>query len=243
VQYPSHAVGAGAELSRILSLQLLGAPGETGAADIRIEEAVIAGWTGRDPEAVEKHIRELEALGVKRPASAPIFYRVAAARLTTDGSMEALGGASSGEVEFVLLQTRGRLWVGCGSDHTDREAETYGVSVSKQMCDKPVAGIFWAFDEVASHWDRLVLRSFAVEGERRTLYQEGPVTAMRHPEDLIARYAGSKGLAEGTLMFCGTLAARGGVRPAPRFEFVLEDPVRGRTIAHGYDIVSLPVLG
>jgi hypothetical protein len=48
-----------------------------------IDDAIIAGWTGRDPAAVEKHIRELEALGVKRPASTPIFYRFAAARLTT----------------------------------------------------------------------------------------------------------------------------------------------------------------
>jgi hypothetical protein len=42
--------------------------------------------TGRDPAAVEKHIRELEALSVKRPASTPIFYRFAAARLITGGA-------------------------------------------------------------------------------------------------------------------------------------------------------------
>ncbi len=35
---------------------------------VPIEQLVIAGWTGRDPAAVEKHIRELEALGVRRPA-------------------------------------------------------------------------------------------------------------------------------------------------------------------------------
>jgi hypothetical protein len=39
---------------------------------------------GRDPVAVEKHIKELELLGVKRPATTPIFYRVSNARLTTD---------------------------------------------------------------------------------------------------------------------------------------------------------------
>jgi hypothetical protein len=217
--------------------------GETQTWDIQVDQAVIAGWTGRDPEAVEKHIKELEALGVKRPASTPIFYRVAASRLTTGQRMEALGAASSGEVEYVLLESGGSLWVGCGSDHTDREAETYGVSVSKQMCDKPIAPLFWAFDDVAAHWDRLQLRSFVVENGVRTPYQEGSVTAMRHPEDLIARYAGGARLPENTLMFCGTLAAKGGVRAAPRFEFELEDPVRKRKIAHGYDIVSLPVLG
>lgn len=210
--------------------------------NVAVGHAVIAGWTGRDAAAVEKHIKELEVLGVKRPATTPIFYRVAAARLTTDDSIEATGGASSGEVEFVLLQFHGRLWIGAGSDHTDREVEAYGVTVSKQMCEKPIAPQFWAFDDVAAHWDRLMLRSHATIAGRRVLYQEGSVAAMRHPEDLIGRYA-QGGLEEGTLMFCGTLAVHGGLRPAEKFEFELEDPVRGRSIHHGYSVLSLPNLG
>jgi hypothetical protein len=51
----------------------------TRRTEVAIDDAIMAGWTGRDPAAVEKHIREFEALGVKRPASTPIFYRVAAA--------------------------------------------------------------------------------------------------------------------------------------------------------------------
>ncbi len=96
---------------------------------------------------------------------------------------------------------------------------------------------------MAGHWDSLILRSWACNAGERTLYQEGPVTAMRPPAELIALHAGAAGLADGTLMFCGTLAAKGGIRPAPRFEFELEDPVRGLRIAHGYDVVVLPVLG
>ena len=212
------------------------------AANVSLRQAVIAGWTGRDAEAVEKHIKELEALGVKRPATTPIFYRVGAARLTTEESIEVLGEKSSGEVEFVLLQARGALWVGTGSDHTDRDVEAYGVSVSKQMCEKPIAHLFWRFDDVAAHWDRVMLRSYATIGGVRALYQEGPVATMRHPEDLLARFD-RHGLADGTLMFCGTLAVHGGLRPAQRFEFELEDPVKGRKIQHGYDVVSLPILG
>jgi hypothetical protein len=214
----------------------------TGPRDVRVTDAVIAGWTGRDSAAVEKHIAELAALGVKRPSATPIFYRVAASRLTTDNRIEALGHQSSGEVEFVLLQTSRRLWIGAGSDHTDREVESHGVSVSKQMCEKPIAPTFWRFDEVAPHWDWLVLRSYATIDGKRTLYQEGTVAEMRHPEDLIARYA-EGGLKDGTLMFGGTLAVHGGVRAAERFEFELEDRVLKRKIQHGYDIVSLPNLG
>jgi hypothetical protein len=37
-----------------------------------VSRVVIAGWTGRDPVALEKHIPELEALDVSRPSSIPI---------------------------------------------------------------------------------------------------------------------------------------------------------------------------
>jgi len=228
-------------LARVLPLVFHGNSGPT-HRNVRVDRLVVAGWTGRDKAAVEKHIAELEAIGVKRPATTPIFYRASAARLTTDEDIEALGEASSGEAEFILLQHGGRLWVGAGSDHTDREVESYGVSVSKQMCEKPIAPAFWAYDEVAPHWDRLILRAYVTDGGR-SLYQEGLVTAMLDPMALIQQFGGQRTLEEGTLMFCGTLAAHGGVRPSPVFEFELQDPVRGRKIEHRYRIHTLPVLG
>src|SRR5690606_34673935 len=88
---------------------------------ITVETTIIAGWTGRDPVALEKHIVELEELGVQRPASTPIYYRVANARLTTATEIEVTGGDSSGEVEFALVRANGKLFVGIGSDHTRSE--------------------------------------------------------------------------------------------------------------------------
>lgn len=211
------------------------------ATQVPIHQAIIAGWTGRDEASQRKHIEELAEMGVKPPACTPVFYRVAARRLTTAPAIEATGNASSGEVEFVLLRHDGKLWVGVGSDHTDREAETHGITLSKQMCDKPVCGTFWAFDDVREHWDRLVLRSFIHENGARVKYQEGPITTMLAPEDLLTRWAAP--FVDGSVMFCGTLAAHGGIRPAARFEFELEDPVLGRVLAHGYDCLVLPVSG
>ncbi len=227
---------------RTFSFALQSGSAEPARTRFTIDNLIIAGWTGRDPAAVEHHIRELEAIGVRRPSAVPMFYRVSVARLTTDSSIQVLGEHSSGEVEFALLKAQGRLWVGTGSDHTDREAETHGVALSKQMCEKPVATSFWLFDDVAGHWDKLILRSYATIDGNRALYQEGSVSTILHPEDLLARF-GRSGIAEGTIMFCGTLAAHGGVRPADRFDFELEDPVSRRKIAHGYDIFTLPVSG
>ncbi|HZL93128.1 MAG TPA: DUF2848 family protein, partial [Vicinamibacterales bacterium] len=150
----------------------------------RVSELVIAGWTGRDEAALKKHIRELEEIGVKPPKTTPIFYRVAASLFTHAEEIQVSGPDTSGEVEFVLITKDNTLFVSVGSDHTDRKAETIGVSLSKQLCAKPVSEKAWRYDEVKPHWEKLVLRSWA-DGE---LYQEGLVTAMRSPEDLLGRY-------------------------------------------------------
>jgi hypothetical protein len=210
---------------------------------LAIDQAVIAGWTGRDPVARDKHIAELEAVGIARPASTPIYYRVSARRLTTADSIEVCGDDSSGEVEFVLIGWQGRIFIGCGSDHTDRKVEAYSVTVSKQMYDKVVAPVLWELEDVAGHWDRMILRSHAWIGGERVLYQEGTLDAMLPVADLIARGFDGKKLPDGCAMFGGTFAAKGGVRPADRFEFELEDPVLKRTIRHAYDVITLPVLG
>jgi uncharacterized protein DUF2848 len=210
---------------------------------LAIDQAVIAGWTGRDPVARDKHIAELEAIGIARPASTPIYYRCSARRITLEDRIEVSGGDSSGEVEFVLIGWQGRIFVGCGSDHTDRKVEAYSVTVSKQMCDKPVASVLWELEDVIAHWDRLILRSWAVIDGARVLYQEGTLDAMLPVKDLIDRGFGGKGLPDGCVMFGGTFAAKGGIRPADRFEFELEDPVLKRKISHGYDVITMPVLG
>jgi len=201
---------------------------------VSVRELVIAGWTGRDEAALQKHIRELEEIGVKPPRTTPIFYRVAASLFVHAQEIQVSGPDTSGEVEFVLIQGD-ELRIAVGSDHTDRKAETIGVSLSKQLCEKPVSRESWRYDEVKPHWEKLVLRSWA-DGE---LYQDGPVTAMRSPEDLMGRHP----LPPGWAMFCGTLAAKGGIRPAKRFTMELEDPVLRRKLRHEYAINVLPVEG
>ena len=204
-----------------------------------VRELIIAGWTGRDEAALRKHIRELEEIGVKPPKTTPIFYRVSANLFCHATEIQVSGPDTSGEVEFVLLKTRDALRIAVGSDHTDRKAETIGVSLSKQLCAKPVSAESWAYHEVKPHWNRLVLRSFIYENSKRVLYQEGTVDAMRSPEDLLGRHP----LKSDEAMFCGTFAAKGGIRPSARFEMELEDPVLGRKLSHQYAIRELPVEG
>ncbi len=222
------------------------AAGGTDRIAFRTTELIMAGWTGRDEAAVRHHIDELAALGVPPPSRVPLFYRVDAALLApAAAAIDVLGDTTSGEVEPVLVALADGLWVGVGSDHTDRAMEAASVAHSKQLCRKPMAAELWRFDEVVGHWDELILRARVVdEGGGWRTYQEGRLAAIRHPYELVGAYLGADGpLPAGTVMFCGTLTALGGIRPAARFEMQLEDPVLRRSIQHGYQVRALPVVG
>lgn len=217
----------------------------SGSASLRadINTLIIAGWTGSNVQALEAHIKELELLGVARPRTTPIFYRGAASLLTQADEIQVVGNHSSGEVEPVVLNIDGCLWLGLGSDHTDRKVEAIGVTISKQMCAKPVGSQIWRFDTVAGHWDELVMRSWVTRKGQRELYQEGKLSSIRHPHELMRlRDADVHGLPQGAAMFCGTLAVHGEVAPADYFEMEIEDPVLGRRISHAYRAVALPIV-
>jgi hypothetical protein len=211
-------------------------------AELPPKTLIVAGWTGRDEKVLRHHIEELAAIGVPRPSSVPVFYRISTANLTQAAQLEVLGPDTSGEAEPVVVAMQDGLWLGVGSDHTDRKAETMGIALSKQLCAKVVGKTLWRLDEVAAHWDQLILRAYATIDSKSVKYQEGPLSAMRNPSDLMSRIGGAAKFAAGTVMFCGTLAAIGGIRPAARFAAQIEDPILGRTMSCEYRIEALPVV-
>ncbi|MBD9642668.1 DUF2848 domain-containing protein [Pantoea sp. PNT02] len=210
--------------------------------DVEINQLVIAGWVGRDQEAVLHHIRELEALGVPAPGAVPLFYRVATNQLTQETQLEVVGDQTSGEAEPFVFFHRGEYWVSLISDHTDRHLETFSVALSKQACIKPVAGHAWRMADVKAHWDQLELRAWInVNGDWVT-YQQGALSSLLTPLDLLTRYFAAGQVEEGFAMSCGTLSAIGGIRPASKFRMALHDPVLNRTLEHTYITGSLPVI-
>ena len=212
-----------------------------GMLAVAVSDLIVGGWTGRDTGALQHHIDELKAIGVVPPSKTPLFYRNAVNVLMQDDAIQVVGPDTSGEVEAVLVSTDEGIWVTVGSDHTDRAAETYSVAGSKQMCPKVLAREAWPLDDLLDHWDDLRLRSRATIDGIEVPYQDGALAAMRHPEELMELYADGV-LPPGSVMMLGTFAAIGGIRPASRFTMEIEDPVRGATISHAYDIHSLPLV-
>ena len=206
--------------------------------EARVAHLVVAGWTGRDIGAVRHHIDELAALGVAPPSQVPLFYRVSRSLLVQAPRIEVLGPDTSGEVEPLLVNLDGTLWLGLGSDHTDRQLETVSVAASKQACPKPVSPMLWRFDTVAPHLERLILCCEIRENGEWMLYQEGTLAMIRPLGDLVAQ----SGLDTGGAMLCGTLGAIGGVRPASDYRMQLRDPVLERSLYLEYRASALPVV-
>ncbi|APX74631.1 DUF2848 domain-containing protein [Achromobacter insolitus] len=211
--------------------------------EVEFDTLIVAGWAGRDIAAIEHHIEELAAIGVPRPSSVPLYYRIADNQLTQKETVQALGEESSGEVETFVFSVDGEMYVSIASDHTDRKLETYSVAMSKQVCVKPLAGSAWRLADVADYWDELIIRSYIVENGVEVLYQEGPLASLRTPQDLVAGYTGGAAvLPAGAGMTCGTVGAIGGIRPSVDFTMELHDPRRQRTLRHRYHVETLPVV-
>ena len=213
------------------------------AIDITVDIAnvVVAGWAGRDHAAIEHHIEELAAIGVPRPSAVPLYYRIAHNQLTQAECVQVVGPHSSGEVEAFVFNVDGELMVSIASDHTDRKLESHSVALSKQICIKPVACSAWRYADVEPHWDELIIRSTIEENGNRVSYQEGPLSTLRTPLNLISGYTdGTLTLPVGTGMTCGTVAVQGGIRPAQVFEMELHDPKLGRSLHHRYVVEILP---
>lgn len=166
------------------SLQLRTVGGE--AVDVTPDRLVVAGYTGRNQDAVRHHIEELAAIGVPEPDSIPAFYDLDTGLLTADETVEVAGRQTSGEVEPVLIRTDGRYYLTVGSDHTDRALERHDIKASKGACPKPVAStlIDLGTQPESLPWDEITAACW-LDGE---LYQDGTLAQLLPITQVLAEW-------------------------------------------------------
>ena len=202
-----------------------------------VRKMINAGFTGRGPSEVQKHIDELRKHGVTTSQEIPLLYPILPDRITTSERIEVLPDSkTSGEVEYVLLLDGDNIYVTVGSDHTDRELENHSILMSKQLYFNVIAPKVWRYEDVKRHWDDLILRACVEENSQRQLYQEGKLEQLIRPEELIekVRACVTEDL-RGVVIYSGTLPTiGGGLCFSSHFEMELIDERVGRTIRHAY---------
>ncbi|MCP4690036.1 MAG: DUF2848 domain-containing protein, partial [Desulfobacterales bacterium] len=151
-----------------------------------------AGYVGRDQEVVRKYIAELEAKGIPGPKSTPMLFPVNPRALVIEEDIEVYGAQTAGEVEYVLLIKDARtIYVGMGSDHTDRLLEETDIPRSKQICPNVMCASVWPLSDVEPHWDELTFDSQVVKDGETLANQDGRLANILNPAALM-EFARSK---------------------------------------------------
>jgi hypothetical protein len=109
-------------------------------------------------------------------------------------------------VEFVLLMSGDTTFVGVGSDHTDRDLERTSVIDSKRSFSKILSREVWPLQDLLRDWDSLLLRSWVTDADGRRLYQQGSISMIMEPTELLALVPEGERV-EGLVLYSGTVPA------------------------------------
>jgi len=197
------------------------------------------GSATRDAQTAVAHQQEVakEGIHIAFSVPAPRIYPIGTHALTTGSEVLVQDDHTSGEVEIAIL-VADQVYVGVGSDHTDRALERTSIPWSKQACPNVLAPVMWPLAAMRERWDDCVLRSW-VDGR---LYQEVSVAAFLHPDDVLAILKQRVAVLpeRDYLVFCGTIVSLDkALGFGARWELELEDPRGGRRIRHGYAVRNL----
>lgn len=204
-----------------------------------VSKILCIGFAGRDKQKVMEHILELEEIGVKRPERIPTIYPCSDLLVTQENKIQVLDDKTSGEVEFTILIQGGEIYIGLGSDHTDRSLETISIAKSKQICPKPIAKTVWKYSEIKEHWDELILKSWVTVNGEEKLYQEGRINSILKVEDILEVVKEEYEDMSGMIVYSGTVPTHEGFIYGEKFRYAIVDRILNREITHEYEIEVL----
>lgn len=149
------------------------------------------------------HQQEVADVGVRIAFDipAPRVYPMAVTSVTTDDAVGVHHSRTSGEAELVLLVQDGELFLGVGSDHTDRELEQISIIWSKQYAASVLGRRVWRWSDVEADWEALILAS-TLDG---VPYQSSPAAVFLAPPMVLNELATRvRQLPSSYVVFCGT---------------------------------------
>lgn len=230
-----------------LDLTVRRADGSTAPVSVETQRVANCGMAARDPEPdrVTELFDELSTVGVTRPDKLPMVVPKPPHLLTTDTEMVVNATTTGGELEFVLLPTADRTYVGVGVDHKDDRLTDRNLHRANSSCPSVLAEEVWLLDDLRDHWDDLQLSCWTGTGGERSLYQRTTLDAYLEPDDLLEA-VDSKTTEPliGTAVWSGTVStgadaavnARPDVTYGDFYAMELYDPQLNRHLSHQYDV-------
>ncbi|MCI7121338.1 MAG: DUF2848 domain-containing protein [[Ruminococcus] gnavus] len=205
--------------------------------DMKCEHVYVVGYSGRNTEMVKKHIKELQdQLGAIPPEHVPEIYDCPVDILAQKEEIECSGNQTSGEIEFVIVIADGEIYIGAGSDHTDRLLEGKSVLNAKLACPKVIGKDLWKYDEVKEEWDKIQMSSWQKKDGEKTHYQEGTTENVLPVEKILQILQDRGRNIENSVIFSGTVPLLGQYCYGDEFEGTIKDLKFDRELTVRYSI-------
>lgn len=209
--------------------------------NVDYDELFVIGYAGRDMEKTMEHIKELEEqLGVAPPTRIPTIFECSHELLTQEKDIKFIGDLTCGEVEYVILKSVENIYIGLGSDHTDRDLESVSVPKAKQVCPKPIALELWDYKEVKDHWDEIKLISYQTIDGKEIEYQNGTLADILPVETILSELTERVGEIKNAVIYSGTVPLLKGFEYGKAFRCIMQDDVLNRKIEFNYNLDIIP---
>jgi hypothetical protein len=226
-----------------LNFTVIGIDGES-PLSVDLVRCYNLGFTMRDEEKMQRHLEECYKLGVKelicdRP---PLVMPISPWAVLTDSKVAVQRPKTSGEVEIVTLaDADGTVYVGVGSDQTDRPLEGIDIPWAKQVAPNVVAPTLWKWDDVKDHWDEVRMSCTVVDKGESVEYQDASVAEFWTPVEMLQGVRDSVVHVPGAIvLFSGTVVTlEETLRFAEQWTLRMTDPVLNRELSFTYDIEVL----
>ena len=216
------------------------AGGKETPLSLNYERVFAIGYAGRNLEKTMEHIKELERdLGVPAPKKIPTIFQCGNYVLTQEKDLVFVGEKTCGEVEYVIVLKDGKIYIGLGSDHTDRELEAQSVPKAKQICAKPICPMLWDYEEVKDHWDDIALNSWQTVDGEEVPYQQGKLADILPVETILKELNERVGGIDNCVIFSGTVPVLNGFRYGSNFRYEMADAVLGRKLTSDYNVSAI----
>lgn len=204
---------------------------------LNYDELLVIGYAGRNMEKTMEHIKELEEqLGVPAPKRIPTIFECSHEVLTQEKDIKFVGSKTSGEVEYVIVLSNGKIYIGLGSDHTDRELESVSVPKSKQVCPKPICTELWDYSDLKDHWEQIKLISYQTINGVENKYQDGTLADILPVEKILEELKERVGEIQNSIIYSGTVPLLKGFAYGDNFRCMMVDEVLDRTLTLDYNV-------
>ncbi|PHH96020.1 DUF2848 domain-containing protein [Fusobacterium nucleatum] len=208
-----------------------------GKIEFDLKRLLIVGYSGSNIEKIMEHIKELkEHLGVPEPKKIPTIFECSKELLTKEKDIKFVGNMTSGEVEYLIIKHLNEIYIGIGSDHTDRKLESISVLKAKQICPKPIGEEVWLYKDIKESWNEIEAESYQNINGQRVLYQKGRLSEILSVEKIISELENRVGNIEDSIIFSGTVPLESNFKYGDEFICKIFDKSNNSSLNLNYKI-------